>query len=260
MYIKVVNSENQDDEESSTQRKSIKQEEARERKEGRKRKRKENANESETQCQKCVQEGVYDGKNNPHSSRRSSSCPYHLLSKKEVLEGHFGGQVRLYTRRSGLEASLSPSLTQEARSQLVERFSQYVDFFREVKVKSHLFCHYYIIKTLEDEAVQEMPSIVFMPEFFRAAQMLVCSRPITNTNQKLPKETMEETFEEFKDRFGNSCLVNVGDKQIIYGHGQSSLAAQSATVFSTYIALQFKNKLMNYIRLKLSKVSSNFIT
>lgn len=58
------------------------------------------------------------------------TTPYH---KKVVLEEHFGGQVKLFTCRSGFESSLSTRLTEEAWYQLINCFTQYVDFLERSK-------------------------------------------------------------------------------------------------------------------------------
>lgn len=97
-------------------------------------------------CATCVKNNAYDPSTH-HSSTRSKICPYHSMTKNELMESLQGEDYEIYTRKTSLDSALC--VATEYKDTVKDVISDMVATIKEVVIKANLFAAFYPLDKLE---------------------------------------------------------------------------------------------------------------
>lgn len=195
-------------------------------------------------CPYCVEKGSYDHDNNPHSSRRSKSCPHHIQNTKEYIEESVGRDFRRFTRKHGIDNLIL--LGEEEKTTFLRILTETVDDYRTILIKSQLFASYYVRYCLSENLA--LPPIIFSQYFFYACMQKIIQRPISNANPNLDRPHIDMVFELYKRR------VPLTPIRTVHSNALTSCAIIAAQNFQMHITENYAKTLRNYIKIRIREV------
>ncbi|SAL94802.1 hypothetical protein, partial, partial [Absidia glauca] len=148
------------------------------------------------QCPTCLSNGNHEA-SKTHSRSSSRLCPYQKLRQSVVSRRLLGGKSRCLTIKHGLEGILKTLRTDE-KVIFTSGLQKVVDFCRRLKIRGHLFVHYYF--TLRLVNGQSIPLVLFDYRFVNGVYQLLVGRKWSNIT--LFDETLvtnvKTAFDNFK--------------------------------------------------------------
>jgi hypothetical protein len=179
-----------------------------------------------------------------HSSSRSLDCPQHAMSSRQILQASLGEGFMLYTRKCSFQTAV--------RSQYRERLRQGVirlcEYTRSVIIPTQILANQFII--LKQGTI---PQVCFTQNYFYSLTQIVREKNVTTTNDKLPLEELQSTWQQLKRR--HPSLSRPCSTQLTRTSDCISAACMGLeTSYSNHIVTNFSNCVVAYLRFKITTI------
>lgn len=213
-------------------------------------------------CNRCSVHGVYDPER-PHSSARSSLCPFYKLDINEYLTNQLGSPPQRYVRKAGMNFTFAENLSNHTRTAFSTTVTEVVDYITELTIKSQVFAAHFILSLLAnpppapDRGINN-PIFFSQPFFYACMQLTLGSNNITNPNRAIPREQIVDSFNNYHQRYPGSIVRSPHRSQ--YSHILADIANTQATTFTNSVSETFQRRATQFFKFRLRELSQVHIS
>ena len=178
-----------------------------------------------------------------HRSSRSSECPFHSQSSKELLREKLGSKIEYYTRKCLFDNVVKP----QYQAILREKVNLLCQYLRSVIVRTQILANSFFITT--DGPI---PAVCFDTNFFYSLTQLVRGESVTTTNSRMPIQDIRRIWEDLK--LSHPSLAQPPTSML---SRTSDVITEACVVLVTSyvnnVTLNFENRVKYFLKFKISQ-------